>query len=341
MTSRRTKSNPTFLDLGHGINVAAELRTPPDLLEALGFTFVRFVVNPAVPLPSDELLASYAAHGIYTLGIVARESGPMVELMDFLHKLDFVQLGNEPDGADHSSWKQGPGEVLELFSMADLLGLKRLVLPGLVSGDPSRLRALLPLLSKENVAGVAIHPYGRWNRHTGPPIEGWGWGTVDELIAAYKAAMPRRYGNIIVTEFGMPINEAGTYERQMNYLSGVYESLTELGIPGAAFCIDTGMVEPYGIMHPPPARSYLVQNEGPAAASFAVRRFSAAVRSRKPRYNVEDEKVIGQGIREFAEANGLRAATDELPYSGALTDTGGLMLYDPRRNEVRFYVQVK
>jgi hypothetical protein len=177
-------------------------------------------------------------------------------------------LGNEADAyllapaESPSSWSMTPPEYAAFWHaaappiLANYPGAK-LVVGGLVSGQPSYLDELLPLLNPPPYA-IDIHPYGR------------DAASADDLFSLYRSvALPdarARFGayaqllgargftrRLFCLEFNQPADQIAAYEQMLAEETGC----------AAWFCWSDGMVAPFGLID-------AAGNEKPEYAAFCA-----------------------------------------------------------------------
>lgn len=180
-------------------------------------------------------------------------------------KLDAWQVGNESDHVSPSSWTLAPDDVNRLATaFRGRLPMKKIVGPGLVSGDPGYIRGLdLRLFD-----GLAVHGYGQ--RPSGSADE-WGelpgnFGVIWALFDNYARVMASmgRVLPIWATEIGISTTEVSR-EFQERYCGDMMATLKGNKDVAAAFwfCMGDWMVPQFGIF----------DGEGgskPAAAAFTA-----------------------------------------------------------------------
>lgn len=156
------------------------------------------------------------------------------------------QIGNEPDGNEGASWAMNQAEFSDLLATArTVLGPEAYLVAGGLSGGWA---GWLKGVDLSPVNAIAVHPYGRYADR--PPVPGWGFGSVTDLLWSYRQQINAMgYGNLDlhVTEYGAPRSDLalawGGYMRDMT------QTLSESGLVNTAlqFCLTDLDVEPFGL----------------------------------------------------------------------------------------------
>lgn len=159
-------------------------------------------------------------------------------------KLDAWQVGNESDHVSPSSWTLAPDDVNRLATaFRGRLPMKKIVGPGLVSGDPGYIRGLdLRLFD-----GLAVHGYGQ---RPGGSANDWGelpgnFGVLGDLFDRYKDEM-RAMGRVLpiwATEIGVSTHEVSE-EFQARYCGAIMNAIKARSdtVAGFWFCLGDWMV---------------------------------------------------------------------------------------------------
>lgn len=243
------------LDPEHGLTAADARRA--------GFGMVRVVLRDHVDL--QPFLAECGTLRLQTLGVYAYESSfadgqpaphevmAGVYLQRYAGLLDYLQIGNEPDGAPGgSSWTMMPEDYAELV-MAVAPGWRdhaTLVGAGLVSGS-LEWPSLLPASVWSQLDLVAVHPYGR-----SPDRDATRWrdlpgnfGAVDDLLDGYAGFLEQP---LCVTEYGGRDNEMApgllrAYLQEMTAALIARQSAGRLAF-ACQFCLSDVMVPTFGAL---------------------------------------------------------------------------------------------
>lgn len=273
-----------------GLNVAADGRHNALLVTRTGADAVRIVLTREHDL--RPRLRDYKDHGVFVLGVCARESfdgfGSWGEAFSYYQRrygeyLGSLQVGNESDLESPSSWTMTPAALSTLgWTARNVMPNMPLVCAGMASGQAWWLGSV----DLRWCNAIAAHPYAKdMTANNDLP-------DADALIAQYRA-----YGlPVWITEWGWWGDEVRGEHEVRDFVtwaerSGDIERYFH-------FCIDDGMVAPFGLYRAD-------GSEKPAGRAF--REAAGPVAPTGPDLS-QWAGTVGQGILDAMKADGTQPA---------------------------------
>jgi predicted chitinase len=220
-----------------GMNVARDGSSSPDLVRSLGCTWIRVVALP------DVDLSGYFSHcralGLQIMLVLARESGGNYAVYQrrYGHLIDCVQVGNEPDLASPSSWTMSPVELASLGRSArQVFGQDMpIVTAGMASGHPEWLAGM----DLSWADAVAVQPY---LKDAPNPNDIEDLPDVTELVAGYQALGKP----LIISEWGWWGDNEVRGAEEVGDMTRWAAATGDVEVY-FHFCLDDGMVPPFGL----------------------------------------------------------------------------------------------
>jgi predicted chitinase len=220
-----------------GMNVARDGSSSPDLVRSLGATWIRIVAMP------DVDLTGYFGHcralGLQIMLVLARESGGDYAAYQrrYGSLIDCLQVGNEPDQDGESSWTMSPVELASLGRSArQVFGQDMpIVTAGMASGHPEWLAGM----DLSWADAVAFHPYLK----DGPnPNDVEDLPDVTELVTGYQALGKP----LIISEWGWWSDDEARGAEEVRDMTRWAAKTADVEVY-FHFCLDDGMVPPFGL----------------------------------------------------------------------------------------------
>lgn len=298
-----------------GINVAADGRHSAEWVAGVGADAVRIVLTREHDL--RDRLREYRDHGLFVLGVCARESFDGFDSWDeaftyyrrrYVNEglIGALQVGNESDLDSPSSWTMSPDDLSSLgWAARSVLPDTTLVCAGMASGQPGWLEDVD--LRWCNV--LAVHPYAKDATPDNDLPDAW------DLVHEYW-----RYGlPVWVSEWGWwGDEERGESETRDMVQWAVHGGMMERYFH---FCADDAMVAPFGLYRED-------GSEKPAGLAFREAAGIAALVTPAPDTRLWDGKV-GPGLLDAMGADGVLPAWPASRWEeyGEVCDSTGPSIY--------------